>query len=144
MTAHQRTRRKVLLLAGGVGITPMRALFETLPGGPGDIVLLYRANSPDELVLRHELEAIAVGRQAGLLVPRLSSGAVQALGEPLGELPDFGAFDTADVAPAGPAGPPLVGDTREDLRARTTAVRSVPSRLCRDVMGSSVPAVEGP
>ncbi|MEU4863249.1 ferric reductase-like transmembrane domain-containing protein [Kitasatospora aureofaciens] len=66
MTAHRRTRRKVLLLAGGVGITPMRALFETLPGGPGDIVLLYRANSPDELVLRHELEAIAVGRQAGL------------------------------------------------------------------------------
>ncbi|MFE2728723.1 ferric reductase-like transmembrane domain-containing protein [Kitasatospora sp. NPDC059327] len=66
MTAHRRTRRKVLLVAGGVGITPMRALYETLPGGPGDIVLLYRANSPDQLVLRHELEAIAARRQAGL------------------------------------------------------------------------------
>ncbi|MFJ1838429.1 ferric reductase-like transmembrane domain-containing protein [Streptomyces sp. NPDC088175] len=66
MTAHRRKRRKVLLLAGGVGITPMRALFETLPGGPGDITLLYRAGSEDQLVLREELEAIAAFRQAGL------------------------------------------------------------------------------
>ncbi|MEU6121979.1 ferric reductase-like transmembrane domain-containing protein [Streptomyces sp. NPDC047123] len=66
LTAHRRTRRKVLLLAGGVGITPMRALFETLPGGPGDVTLLYRAGSADQLVLREELEAIAERRQAGL------------------------------------------------------------------------------
>ncbi|MCM2416502.1 hypothetical protein [Streptomyces sp. RKAG290] len=45
MTAHRRTRHKVLLIAGGVGITPMRALFET-PGGPGDITLLYRRTTP--------------------------------------------------------------------------------------------------
>ncbi|MEV8452410.1 ferredoxin reductase family protein [Streptomyces sp. NPDC052095] len=66
MTAHRRKRRRVLLLAGGVGITPIRALFETLPGGPGDITLLYRAGSEDQLVLRGELEAIAAHRQARL------------------------------------------------------------------------------
>ncbi|MEV7405595.1 ferric reductase-like transmembrane domain-containing protein [Streptomyces sp. NPDC091267] len=66
MTAHRRTRHKVLLIAGGVGITPMRALFETLPGGPGEITLLYRANNAAQLVLREELEAIARTRQAGL------------------------------------------------------------------------------
>ncbi|MFD4631971.1 ferric reductase-like transmembrane domain-containing protein [Streptomyces sp. NPDC058284] len=66
LTAHRRTRRKVLLLAGGVGITPLRALFETLPGGPGDITLLYRAGSAGQLVLRQELEAIAERRRAGL------------------------------------------------------------------------------
>ncbi|GAA2598112.1 ferric reductase [Streptomyces tubercidicus] len=66
MTAHRRTRRKVLLLAGGVGITPMRALFETLPGGPGDLTLLYRAGAADQLVLREELEAIAAARGAAL------------------------------------------------------------------------------
>ncbi|WP_328708092.1 ferredoxin reductase family protein [Streptomyces mesophilus] len=66
LTAHRRTRRKVLLLAGGVGITPMRALFETLPGGPGDLTLLYRANNAAQLVLRDELEAIAADRQAAL------------------------------------------------------------------------------
>lgn len=66
LTAHRRTRRKVLLLAGGVGITPMRALFETLPGGPGDLTLLYRAGSAAQLVLRKELEAIAESRGAAL------------------------------------------------------------------------------
>ncbi|MEU9005509.1 ferredoxin reductase family protein [Streptomyces sp. NPDC048551] len=66
LTAARRTRPKVLLIAGGLGITPMRALFETLPGGPGEITLLYRAGAEDQLVLRAELEAIAAGRQAGL------------------------------------------------------------------------------
>ncbi|MFF7250295.1 ferric reductase-like transmembrane domain-containing protein [Embleya sp. NPDC008237] len=59
MTARRRTRRKVLLIAGGIGITPMRALFETLPGEPGDITLLYRANNSTQLALREELEEIA-------------------------------------------------------------------------------------
>ncbi|MGY0486680.1 ferredoxin reductase family protein [Streptomyces sp. WG-D5] len=66
LTAHRRTRRKVLLLAGGVGITPLRALFETLPGEPGDLTLLYRASTAEQLVLREELEAIAATRAATL------------------------------------------------------------------------------
>ncbi|MEU9374510.1 ferredoxin reductase family protein [Streptomyces sp. NPDC048255] len=66
LTAARRTRPKVLLIAGGVGITPMRALFETLPGGPGDITLLYRAGAEEHLLLRAELEAIAAERRAGL------------------------------------------------------------------------------
>jgi ferredoxin-NADP reductase len=66
MTAHRRTRHKVLLLAGGIGITPLRALFESLPGGPGDITLLYRASTAEALVLRAELEEIAGRRQARL------------------------------------------------------------------------------
>jgi predicted ferric reductase len=63
-TAARRTRRKVLLLAGGVGITPLRALFETLPGRGGDITMIYRANTSDDLVLRHELDWIAQARGA--------------------------------------------------------------------------------
>ncbi|WP_329116936.1 ferredoxin reductase family protein [Streptomyces sp. NBC_01465] len=66
MTAHRRTRRKVLLLAGGVGITPMRVLYETLPAGPGELTLLYRARSAAQLVLRDELEEIAHRRGAAL------------------------------------------------------------------------------
>ncbi|MFE3764026.1 ferric reductase-like transmembrane domain-containing protein [Streptomyces sp. NPDC059104] len=66
LTAARRTRSKVLLIAGGVGITPLRALFETLPGGPGDITLLYRAGAEEQLVLRDELEVIAARRRAGL------------------------------------------------------------------------------
>nr|WP_262004973.1 ferredoxin reductase family protein [Streptomyces sp. FIT100] len=66
LTAHRRTRRRVLLLAGGVGITPMRSLFETLPGGPGELTLLYRAGNAAQLVLRSELEEIARARGAAL------------------------------------------------------------------------------
>jgi ferredoxin-NADP reductase len=63
-TATRRSRHKVLLLAGGVGITPLRALFETLRGGPGDVCLIYRANTAEDLVLRDELDQIARARGA--------------------------------------------------------------------------------
>ncbi|MFR9795828.1 ferric reductase-like transmembrane domain-containing protein [Streptomyces sp. MS06] len=67
LTGARRSRGKVLLLAGGAGITPLRALFETLPGRPGDLTLLYRARTAEELALRDELEAIADERGAQLL-----------------------------------------------------------------------------
>lgn len=63
-TAHRRRRRKVLLLAGGIGITPLRALLETLPAEPGDLTLVYRVNHPDEIVFRRELDAVAAARGA--------------------------------------------------------------------------------
>jgi ferredoxin-NADP reductase len=63
-TGARRRGRKVLLLAGGVGITPLRALFETLPGAPGDITLVYRANAQTDFVLRAELDQIAHQRGA--------------------------------------------------------------------------------
>ncbi|HET6878212.1 MAG TPA: ferredoxin reductase family protein [Jatrophihabitans sp.] len=64
LTAALRQRPKVVLLAGGIGITPLRALFESLPGGPGDITLLYRVNTPRDIVLREELDRIAQRRRA--------------------------------------------------------------------------------
>jgi ferredoxin-NADP reductase len=63
ITSGRRTRRNVLLIAGGVGITPMRALFETLPVDPGeDLLLLYRARTPEDALFRHELDDIAARR----------------------------------------------------------------------------------
>jgi predicted ferric reductase len=55
-----RTRRKVLLLAGGVGITPLRTMFESMPG---EVTLVYRASRPDDVVFRRELDAVAAGRE---------------------------------------------------------------------------------
>ncbi|TQK43403.1 ferredoxin-NADP reductase [Streptomyces sp. SLBN-118] len=66
LTAARRRHRKVLLVAGGVGITPLRALFEALPAGPGDLTLLYWAHTERDLALRGELEAIADARRARL------------------------------------------------------------------------------
>ena len=56
LTADRRTRAKVLLLAGGIGITPLRALFEELPG---DVVLVHRATLRRDLALREEVERLA-------------------------------------------------------------------------------------
>lgn len=68
VTSHRRTRKDVLLIAGGVGITPMRALFETLPMPTGgDLLLLYRAQSEAELLFRAELDAVAQARAARVL-----------------------------------------------------------------------------
>ena len=67
LTAERQTRPSVLLIAGGVGITPMRALFESLPVGPGALTLLYRASTPGDVVFRTELEAIARQRGAEIV-----------------------------------------------------------------------------
>ncbi|MCU1599783.1 MAG: ferric reductase [Frankiales bacterium] len=68
MTAARRTRRNVLLIAGGVGITPMRALFETMPLSTGqDLLLVYRARSESDLLFRAELEHLAGSRGARVL-----------------------------------------------------------------------------
>jgi predicted ferric reductase len=61
-TEAKRSRRKVLLVAGGIGITPMRLLFERLHGAPGDVTLLYRSSADADVVFRKELDAIAQRR----------------------------------------------------------------------------------
>jgi ferredoxin-NADP reductase len=64
LTGAVRTRRKVTLIAGGIGISPLRALLESLAGNPGDLTLLYRAPSARDLVFRDELDRLAAHRGA--------------------------------------------------------------------------------
>jgi predicted ferric reductase len=63
-TGRRRRERKVLLIAGGIGVTPLRALLESLPGRKGDFCLLYRASTEDDVVLRAELDELAHQRGA--------------------------------------------------------------------------------
>ena len=59
--------RRVLLIAGGVGITPIRAMFAALPKRMSDgITLVYRASHPRDVLFRRELDAIAAERNATL------------------------------------------------------------------------------
>jgi predicted ferric reductase len=54
-TAEAQRSEKLLLVAGGIGITPVRALLEELRG---DVVVLYRAVHARELFLRDEVRAL--------------------------------------------------------------------------------------
>ncbi len=51
-TERSRRRSKVLLVAGGIGITPVRALLERMDG---DVVAIYRVLAQDDIVFADEL-----------------------------------------------------------------------------------------
>ncbi len=56
-TVHAQRRRQALLIAGGVGVTAVRALLEDLPPKSRPTVVL-RARSEDELLLANEVEEL--------------------------------------------------------------------------------------
>ncbi|WP_243869972.1 ferredoxin reductase family protein [Streptomyces liangshanensis] len=123
MTAARRSQEKVLMIAGGAGITPMRALFETLPGEPGDLTLLYRAGKTEDLALWGELRRIASARGARLLYavngpdgvrPEITPQRLREL------LPDI---DDHDVYVCGPPG--LASQSYEALRAAGVPARRI-------------------
>ncbi len=65
-TSAARRHHGVVLIAGGIGITPVRALLEELPSGGGPATVLYRTIRPEDLVLRAEVERLAATRGADL------------------------------------------------------------------------------
>jgi len=83
LTGARRTRAKVLLIAGGIGITPLRALFEELPAEPGDLTLLYRASHWNDVVFGDELEQLARSRGAELRYLIGRRGSAELPGDPL-------------------------------------------------------------
>ncbi|MEG3627282.1 ferredoxin reductase family protein [Streptomyces poriticola] len=59
-TSLHRTRPGALLIAGGVGITPVRAMLEEQ--GTGDVVVLYRVRSEADAVLLNEVRQLVALR----------------------------------------------------------------------------------
>ena len=66
--AGVRTRRKVLLMGAGIGITPLKAILEELPQRPGDVTVIQRGSSRHGLVLADEIRDLAVARGARHIV----------------------------------------------------------------------------
>jgi predicted ferric reductase len=59
-TDNLRQSDQILLIAGGIGITPVRALMQEMRG---DVVVLYRVVADEDIVFRRELDALA--RESG-------------------------------------------------------------------------------
>jgi len=105
MTAARRRRRRVLLIAGGVGVTPLRALFQSLPARDGDLTFVYRAGHDLDVVFHDELKLIAQKRRARL---HIVTGHRAELGyDPLSaknlasNVPDLAHHDVFVCGPAG-------------------------------------------
>jgi predicted ferric reductase len=57
LTVQRRTRPDVLLIAGGIGITPLRALFESFEAG--ELILIYLAGSREQTADRLSAAGLA-------------------------------------------------------------------------------------
>jgi predicted ferric reductase len=113
-TERRRRRDKVLLVAGGIGITPVRALLERMNG---DVVAIYRVISASDVVFADELATLE--RDRGITVHYVigdhatPEGADLLSPEHLHELvPDL---EERDVYVCGP--PAMTSVTNKRLRA---------------------------
>jgi predicted ferric reductase len=62
LTGEHLAGERLVMLACGIGITPMRALLEDLRYSPGDATLIYRARNDPDLIFRAELDTLAARR----------------------------------------------------------------------------------
>jgi predicted ferric reductase len=67
-TDAARRRPRAAYIAGGIGITPIRAMLETAPGAHGDLALVYRVVDERDAIFRDELEALASARGADVAI----------------------------------------------------------------------------
>lgn len=57
-TEERRTRERVVLMASGIGVTPVRALAESLVARPGDVTVLYRVRNEEDANLIDEFREL--------------------------------------------------------------------------------------
>lgn len=103
-TADNRQLSRVLLISGGSGIAPVRALAEQLLTERADVVLVHRASTWQDVPFRPELDRMArdgltvhylIGRRAELRADPLSPRALRRL------VPDLTVRSTYVCGPAG-------------------------------------------
>jgi predicted ferric reductase len=61
-TEERRTREKVVLVAAGIGIPPIRALAEEMAARPHDVTIIYRLRNQEDATLLGETRALAAQR----------------------------------------------------------------------------------
>ena len=63
-----RTKRKMLMIAAGIGVAPVRSLARSVVSEPGDVTVLYRVNDSNDAALLGELREICNQRGHKLVV----------------------------------------------------------------------------
>ena len=129
LTSEARRRPRVALIAGGVGIAPIRALLEDTPGAPGEIALIYRARAPEEVLFRAELEELGRRRGADLhyVLGERGNGTLLSAEHLRALVPDIA---ERDVYLCGPAG--MTAAVRASLRRAGVA----PGHIVTEGIGS--------
>ena len=125
-TSHARRRKKAVLIAGGIGVTAIRALLEDLPNSSEPVVLL-RASSEEDLVLSSEVAELARHRR-GRAYNLVGSRSAVKLERVVQLVPDL---KKRDVYIAGRGLRPLYGGRRRSARytARCNSFRRVRPRM---------------
>lgn len=57
-----RTKRKMLMIAAGIGVAPVRSLARSVVSEPGDVTILYRVNDSKDAALMQELREISISK----------------------------------------------------------------------------------
>ncbi|HZT96564.1 MAG TPA: ferredoxin reductase family protein [Chloroflexota bacterium] len=123
-TTDEARKNRFALIAGGIGITPIRALLQELRH---DVVLIYRASSDEDLIFLQELERLARTRGSRLFFLKGNRHEAVCRGylspEHLRELlPDI---RDRDVYVCGPSSlMSLVGDSLRKLRVPEEQIHS--------------------
>jgi predicted ferric reductase len=68
MTAQRRRHPRMLVMAAGVGITPLRALLEDTPYDRGEAAVIYRYTEAEHAIFKGELEELVQRRGVELHV----------------------------------------------------------------------------
>jgi ferredoxin-NADP reductase len=100
-TAHARRTPRVALIGAGVGVTPLRAMLEELPGSV-DVSMVVRTSSADDFVHGRELATMVADRGGRLQHLHGSRGRVRL--DPLGLhtlVPDIAERDVYICGPEG-------------------------------------------
>ena len=57
-TEERRTRERVVLIASGIGVPPIRTLAESMAARPGDITVIYRVRTAQDASLLGEMQEV--------------------------------------------------------------------------------------
>lgn len=128
----RRARRKLLMIAGGIGIAPIRAMAEGFAFRPGDLDLVYRTRDPEDVALLGELESLASQRGARLHMVAGRRGDPGVGRDPLGRralrarVPDLA---QRDIYLCGPE------ELMEHVRSELRAIGVRPDRIHLELFG---------